>query len=57
MIEKYIYRKVPDYYPDMYWDGFTPEEIHYAHNKAMMNQIQERENEKNIQKEIEKVAE
>lgn len=57
MIEKYIYRKVPDYYPDMYWDGFTPEEIHYAHNKAMMNQIQERENEKNIQKEIGKVAE
>ena len=28
------YRKVPDYYPTMHWDGFTPDEIYYAKKKT-----------------------
>ena len=29
LIDEY-FRKVPEYYPEMYQDGFTPEEIMYA---------------------------
>ena len=29
LIDDY-FRKVPEYYPEMYQDGFTPEEIMYA---------------------------
>ena len=32
LIDDY-FRKVPDYYPEMYQDGFTPEEIMYAFRK------------------------
>ncbi len=36
----YIYRKVPEYYPTMYLDGFTPEEILMAKHKQMLEQIE-----------------
>lgn len=29
LLEQYN-RKIPDYYPSMYLDGFTPEQIMYA---------------------------
>ena len=32
LIDDY-FRKVPEYYPEMYQDGFTPEEIMYAFRK------------------------
>ena len=35
-------RKIPDYYPTMYLDGFTPEEVMYAAKRQMYQQIQER---------------
>ena len=35
-------RRIPDYYPTMYMDGFTPEEIMYAAKRQMYRQIQER---------------
>ena len=35
-------RKIPDYYPTMYLDGFTPEEVMYAAKRYMYRQIQER---------------
>ena len=35
-------RKIPDYYPTMYMDGFTPEEIMYAAKRQMYRQVQER---------------
>ena len=35
-------RRIPDYYPTMYMDGFTPEEIMYAAKRQMYQQIQER---------------
>ena len=34
--------RIPDYYPAMYMDGFTPEEIMYAAKRQMYRQIQER---------------
>ena len=30
-------RKVPEYYPEMYQDGFSPEEIMYAAHKKIYN--------------------
>ena len=35
-------RRIPDYYPTMYLDGFTPEEVKYAAKRQMYRQIQER---------------
>ena len=35
-------RRIPDYYPTMYMDGFTPEEVMYAAKRQMYQQIQER---------------
>ena len=35
-------RRIPDYYPTMYLDGFTPEQIMYAAKRSMYRQIQER---------------
>ena len=35
-------RKIPDYYPTMYLDGFTPEEVMYAAKRQMYQQILER---------------
>ena len=51
------YRKVPDYYPTMYLDGFTPDEIHYAKKRQMMKDWEERELKKNLEKEFEKELE
>ena len=35
-------RRIPDYYPTMYLDGFTPEVVMYAAKRQMYRQIQER---------------
>ena len=35
-------RRIPDYYPTMYLDGFTPEEIMYAAKRKMYREAQER---------------
>ena len=35
-------QRIPNYYPTMYMDGFTPEEIMYAAKRQMYRQIQER---------------
>ena len=35
-------RRIPDYYPTMYMDGFSPEEIMYAAKRQMYRQIEER---------------
>ena len=35
-------RRIPDYYPTMYLDGFNPEEVMYAAKRQMYQQIQER---------------
>ena len=48
------YRKVPDYYPTMHWDGFTPDEIHYAKKRQMMKdwEVLKEVDLKDIQKEF-----
>ena len=40
--QEYLYRKVPEYYDTMYLDGFTPDEIMYAHHRMMRRKIAER---------------
>ena len=40
------FRHVPDYYPEMYMDGFKPHEILFAHSRKMYNEMQERERQK-----------
>ena len=41
-IGDYYNRNVPEYYPYMYLDGYTPDQIMYAHHKMMRKQIEER---------------
>ena len=36
---EYQMRKVPESYHEMYLDGFTPEEILFAHRRAMMQSL------------------
>lgn len=38
LIDNY-FNHVPDYYPYMYLDGYTPEEIMYASHKKVMKNI------------------
>lgn len=45
-------RKVPGYYPTMYLDGFSPDEILHAHHQTMLRQIQEREAQRQEMEEI-----
>lgn len=35
MLSNY-YDKLPDYYPTMYQDGYTPEQIMYAAKRGML---------------------
>ena len=41
-IMEYQYRKVPEYYPSMYQDGFTPDEILYALKRQMIREYNAR---------------
>ena len=38
----YIYRQLPEYYPTMYLDGYSPQEIMTAFHNTMYAQIEER---------------
>lgn len=53
MLER-LYENLPEYYPTMYRDGFTPEQILMAQHKKMKNEVAEREitNEVNITSEV-----
>ena len=37
------YDRIPEYYPTMYMDGYTPTEILYATHKLMNRQFAEQE--------------
>lgn len=39
MLIDFIEGKLPEYYPTMYMDGYTPEEIKTAHAKKMKEMI------------------
>lgn len=51
-------RHIPEYYDEMYQDGFTPDEIMYAVKKKMdreyRERIQKQQQEKEFEKELEK---
>ena len=40
MFEEYD-RKIPDYYPTMYLDGYTPDQILHAVRRGMIQRYQE----------------
>ena len=44
-----IDRKIPDYYPTMYMDGYTPEEIRFALRRKMLENIESQEEDKEPQ--------
>lgn len=41
-LQEYYMRHVPEYYDDMYKDGFTPMEIKFAHERMMYREIEAR---------------
>lgn len=41
--------KIPDYYPTMYLDGYTPEQIMYAAKRGMLQRYRERKAEQTVQ--------
>lgn len=40
-IGEYYNRKIPEYYPTMYLDGYTPQEILIAAHKSMLKEYQD----------------
>ncbi len=40
---EYYDRKIPDYYPTMYRDGYSPEQIRYALHRKMVRENESRE--------------
>ena len=53
----YYDRQIPEYYPTMYMDGYTPEQILHAVHRKMVREYLEREAEKETEKQIEKQIE
>ena len=47
------YDKLPDYYPTMYLDGYTPEQIMYAAKRGMLERYRERKAEQIVQNVVE----
>lgn len=47
MFEEYN-RKIPDYYPTMYMDGYTPDQILHAVRRGMLQRHKERKAEQQI---------
>ena len=39
-LSEYTYRKIPSYYPSMYLDGFSPNEILMAARKKMLEGLE-----------------
>ena len=44
-LDDYYFRTVPEYYPTMYLDGFTPEQIMYAFRRKMRRKVAQWRNE------------
>jgi hypothetical protein len=42
-IFEYLDSKIPDYYPTMYRDGYTPEQIMYAAHRKLRKECEARE--------------
>ena len=53
----YYNRKIPEYYPTMYHDGYSPQEIYIAMQKKLNRQLAERSKKKQMEKERAKMEE
>ncbi len=53
-ISDYIYKNVPKYYPNMYLDGYTPEQIRSAIIRDMLAETQTEPVEVHISSEVKK---
>ena len=49
----YYDRQIPEYYPTMYMDGYTPEQILHAVHRKMVHEYLEREEKKRAEKDVE----
>lgn len=52
MFEEYD-KKIPDYYPTMYMDGYTPEQILHAAKRGMIQRHRERKVEQAVKTQVE----
>ena len=52
MFEEYD-KKIPDYYPTMYMDGYTPEQILHAAKRGIMQRHRERKAEQAVKTQVE----
>lgn len=43
MLQNEFFRQIPEYYPYMYLDGFSPEEILFAKKRQMLDEIESSE--------------
>lgn len=46
------HRRIPDYYPYMYLDGYTPQEILQAVHQKMRHEYEEQKNKKKAENDV-----
>ena len=56
-IFEYLDSKIPDYYPTMYKDGYTPEQIRYAAHRKIRRDYEAREAAKRAEAEANEIPE
>ena len=56
MFEEYD-RKIPDYYPTMYMDGYTPVQILHSVKRGMYKKHMERKQQRTAEKDVRSVLE
>ena len=56
-IFEYYDRQIPDYYPTMYRDGYSPEQIMYAAHRKLRRECEAREAAKRAEAEANEIPE
>ena len=56
MFEEYD-RKIPDYYPTMYMDGYTPAQILHSAKRGIYQKYKERKQQRAAEKDVRSVLE
>ena len=56
-IFEYLDRQIPDYYPTMYRDGYSPEQIMYAAHRKLRRECEAREAAKRAEAEANEIPE
>lgn len=56
MFERYD-KQIPDYYPTMYLDGYTPAQILHAAKRGMYQQHMERKREQSVERDVQSALE